>query len=128
MKIVFFVENGVPTVDDFTAKSIIAKEGNKVYFSNGSIPRGFEDSCDRVVMSKEFSHIVKWCEVKGIPFSLSGETLDIEDAVIVDEEPEVEVDEETKARDEYFSLFGKRAGNMKLDNIKAAIAAATNAE
>lgn len=47
---------------------------------------------------------------------------DIEDAVFE------EVSEEDELREEYFALFGKKAGNMKVDNIKAAIAEAAKAE
>ena len=52
--------------------------------------------------------------------------VEIEDAEFV--EVDEEESEEDKLRDEYFALFGKKAGNMKLANIKAAIAEAAKGE
>lgn len=66
MKIIFFVENGRPSVEDFTSKATLESGGSKVFFSNGSMLWGFEDSCDAVVLSGDFPHIEKWAESKGI--------------------------------------------------------------
>ena len=125
MKIVFFVENGKPTNEDFTLKSILTREGNKVTFSNGSVPYGFQDTCGKVVMSKPFEHIIEWCKSKGIEYSVSENAVDMEDAVFTaveeDSPSEEAASEGVELREKYFELFGKKAGNMKLENIKAAI-------
>lgn len=65
------------------------------------------------------------------PFSASGERDEDKDKPkeeVIEDADFVEVDEEQELRDEYFALFGKKAGNMKIDNIKAAIAEAAKGE
>lgn len=66
MKIIYFVKNGVTTPEDLAGRLKLQGEGHKVYFSNGSIPWGFEDSCDAVYLAGEFGHVRSWCLSKGI--------------------------------------------------------------
>lgn len=67
MKITYFVKNGRTTRDDATKKHDLEQEYNaKVYFANGSVEYGFEDSCQAVYLSADFPHIEKWAIGKGI--------------------------------------------------------------
>jgi len=118
VKIIYFVKNGQPTANDLLLKSLLTKSGNKVTFSNGSVPYGFEDSCGKVVMSESFQHVEDWCARAGIECSVGEASVDIEDAEFVEV---AEEDEESELREKYFQLFGKKAGNKKLENIKLAI-------
>ena len=66
MKIVYFVTNGVATPEDHKKATELRDQGNKVFFSNGSVKTGFQDSCDAVVIGGEFKHVKEWAESKGI--------------------------------------------------------------
>ena len=122
-KALFFVENNLP-IELAGVVAGIRAEGYRVIITNGNVKKGFEDSCDKVYMVNSFDHIVNWCNRNFIEFEvLSG------DAVAeVDPEPEVEPEpifqdvnldgiDETEARTKYEILFGKKAGNMKLEKI-----------
>lgn len=98
MKIVLFVENGNPTLDDITLKSVLASQGNKVTFSNGNIPWGFEEGCDKVIMSKEFGHVREWCQKVGIKCVLSKDEAEIEDAEIAEDKPVAKRTKRTTAK------------------------------
>lgn len=66
MKIVYFVVNGKPTLQDRAKVEKYRSDQNKVIYSNGSVPYGFEDSCDAVFLSGNFPLIEKWALSKGI--------------------------------------------------------------
>lgn len=127
-KALFFVENNLP-IELAGVVAGIRAEGYRVIITNGNVKKGFEDSCDKVYMVKPFEHVVNWCKRSFIEFQvLSGESVN-EDKVI-DQEPEqepefkdIDIDsvDETEARTKYEILFGKKAGNMKLENILAKI-------
>lgn len=64
-KIIYFLRNGVPTDYDLLERKKM-EVTDKVIFSNGSFPYGFEDSCDAIIMNDDFPHIEKWAKSKGI--------------------------------------------------------------
>lgn len=90
MKIIYFVENGKMSTDDFIIVDGLRKNQNKVYVSNGSIGWGFEDSCGAVFLSKDFPHIESWAVSKGI------EVMKPEPVVVAGDRPEPEPEPKPK--------------------------------
>jgi hypothetical protein len=66
MKIIYFVSNGKVTLEDRAWVERKRLERNNVTFSNGSVPYGFEDSCDAIFLAGNFPLIEKWAVSKGI--------------------------------------------------------------
>lgn len=66
MKIIYFVQNGRVSSDDILNRERLRSNGNKVFFSNGSVPYGFEDSCDAVYLAGNFPNVEAWANSKGI--------------------------------------------------------------
>lgn len=66
MKIIYFLKNGSITQSDKDKREHFRAEGYRVIMSNGSLIKGFEDSCDAIYCSSDFPHITEWAEAKGI--------------------------------------------------------------
>jgi hypothetical protein len=84
MKIIYFVTNGRPTLEDRGAVEKLRTEQHKAYIANGSVPYGFEDSCDAIFLAGNFPLIEKWAVSKGIEI--------MRPAVEPTKEPEVKQD------------------------------------
>lgn len=66
MKIIMFLDKGIATIGDIEVQMKLRSEGHKVSMSNGSVTKGFQDSCDAIVMCGDFPHIKEWAELKGV--------------------------------------------------------------
>lgn len=60
MKLIYFVLNGIATPDDKAERERLRLKGYQVRFSNASILKGFQDSCDAVYLSCDAPHVEKW--------------------------------------------------------------------
>lgn len=66
MKLIYFATNGRVTNEDRVKAFDLESSGYKIYFSNGSVTYGFQDSCDAVYLSADFPHIESWAVSKGV--------------------------------------------------------------
>lgn len=76
MKILFFVRDGKVELKHQEYQWGRARFGDTIIFSNGSFDRGFEDSCDKIVMACENEKITSWAEKKGYEVVVFEEPLD----------------------------------------------------
>lgn len=60
MKIVFFLKDGKARDEDIAKKIELVAKGNHVSFSNGSMAKGFEDTCHGIIMACHNDKILEW--------------------------------------------------------------------
>lgn len=70
-KAILFVDGNM-TPEEASFMASLKSQGYKTVASNGKITKGFEDSCDKVYMSKEFEHVKTWCSRNHIDFEVIG--------------------------------------------------------
>jgi hypothetical protein len=72
MKILYFLHNGQATKEAIEYRFDESRKGNNVSLCNGSLIKGFETSCDKVVLAVENKFIEKWAEGRSIPVEKIG--------------------------------------------------------
>lgn len=70
-KALIFVDRFVST-DDFQEKQKMQDQGYIVNIVDGNFTKGFEDSCDTVVLCGDFPHVASWAESKGVEIVKAG--------------------------------------------------------
>ena len=99
-RIIMFLKEGRTSPETIQRKIELQVAGHALVMSNGSINKGFEDSCDAIVLCCKNDNILRWANNNGIDVEFLGiDPIKIDSPVNVEPEPEPEPEPEVETVD-----------------------------